>query len=160
MSKTSMPAGAPGRLGFLSPPADPTVESYGWEQVAERLARHGLDERPGTFVFTGNWYHGGQLARVLRDRATVYCYHRGDARGFAYWTRPEPCVGQDGLLVTVGDNIVEPWCFDRWFQELVPVDTFWVERAGGKLLPVRITRCVGQKRPFPFAGPERVAARD
>lgn len=143
-------AGAPGRLGLLSGAADPTADTYGWDQIVARLEQSGWLDDPNTFVFTGNWYRSGHLARALRNRVPVLCYHEADARGFRFWSLPEQWVGRDGLLVTVGEIRGEPDYYQKWFTRLEPIDEFWVERAGGRLARVRITRCVAQVRPFPF----------
>lgn len=150
--------GAPGRIGLLPASADPTAESFGWDQVADRLRSRGwLNDQ--TFVFAGRWYHSGHLARVLGESTPVLCYNEGDARGFASWTEPEPWVGRTGLLITPGENPVEPACYARWFRSLEPLDDFWIERAGGKLTHIRITRCIDQKKPFPFR-PRKPAASE
>src|SRR5262249_30282031 len=77
------------RLGVVSVRPDPALEMSGWTSVARELDARGLVGRPGTFLFTGRWFHSGQLAFAIRNRAPVLCYNAADARGFGYWSRPE-----------------------------------------------------------------------
>ena len=148
--------GGRGTLGLLATASDPTLDLFGWDQVAEGLRSRGLVGRPGTFLFTGNWYQSGQLAFAVRHEAPVLCYHARDARGFAYWSRPEAWVGRDGIFVGIDRRSAEPACFDRWFDRIEPLGEFPIVRAGAVVHTVRLFRCSGQRRPFPFApGPGR-----
>lgn len=150
-------AGGPGPLSMIPPEADPTRDLSGWDQIADELRRLGLNDRPGTFVFTGHWHVSGQLSRAIGPELPVLCYHQGDARGFSSWSRPEDWVGQDGILVSVDDRSTEPDCFDRWFERIEPLSRFHLRRHGRPFRPVRLFLCRRQTRPFPFgrsAGPE------
>jgi hypothetical protein len=145
--------GGKGTLGLIAPPRDLTLDFYGWDQVARELERRGLLDHPRTFLFTGSWYYSGQLAFATRGSATpVLCYHGWDARSFAFWSRPDDWVGQDGILVAINDHINEPQCFERWFTRIEPIGTFDVLRAGGPVRNVRLFRCTNQRVAFPFDG--------
>lgn len=142
------------RAGWLAPwpdRLDPTAEALGWDRLAAELDRLGLLDRPGTFLFTGHWYTSGQLARAVGDRAPVLCYHAGDARGFASWSRPEDWVGADGILVADGRRSTEPACFARYFTRIEPLGTLPITRGGRTVRRLRLFRCVRQTQPFPFA---------
>jgi 4-amino-4-deoxy-L-arabinose transferase-like glycosyltransferase len=151
------------RLGFLVARTDPTAELYGWDQVAERIRRLGLIDDPSSFVFTRFWYESAQVAYALGGLRPVLCYNAEDARGFAFWSRPEDWVGRDGVLVLVGS---EPAAvadtFARWFTRVEPVADFWIERGGKPIRRIRLYRCAAQRVAFPFrgAGSERIARRD
>ena len=54
--------GAKHGLGLLDPANDPTVDMFGWDQVANELRNRGLLDHPNTFLFTSKWYHSGHLA--------------------------------------------------------------------------------------------------
>jgi hypothetical protein len=143
--------GRPGGLGLLSASLDPTAGTFGWDQVADELKRRGLLDRPDTFLFTGNWFHSGQVAFATRGSKTpVLCYHAADARSFAFWSRPEEWVGRDGVLVTVDSNAVEPAAFERWFTRIESLGEFPVLRAGVPVRIIRLYRCVRQTLAFPF----------
>ncbi len=114
--------GCPGRLGLLRVARDPTLDTYGWDQVARELKRRGLLERPGSFVFTSAWYHSGQIAFAIRDSSTpVLCYNSWDARNFAFWSHASDWVGSDGILVTFNQHPAEPGCYNRWFGRIEPL---------------------------------------
>jgi 4-amino-4-deoxy-L-arabinose transferase-like glycosyltransferase len=144
---------ARGRLfGVVPADADPSVDLFGWDQVAAELGRRGLVDQPGVFLFAGNWYHAAQLATALGPSRAVWCYHGWDARGFAYWGRPADNLGRDGVLVTVGDSPVEPACFDRYFRRIEFIRNVQIRRAGVPVRTVHLYRCNEQVRHFPFAG--------
>ena len=87
--------GARARLGLLRVSRDPTLDMYGWDQVAAELKQRGLLDRPGTFLFTSTWYHSGHLAFAIRGSTTpVLCYNPWDARSFAFWSRSDDWVGR------------------------------------------------------------------
>jgi 4-amino-4-deoxy-L-arabinose transferase-like glycosyltransferase len=143
--------GGHGRLGLLRVSRDPTLDLYGWDQVAAELKRRGLFSDPGTFVFTSAWYQSGHLAFALRGTAMpVLCYSSWDARGFAFWSRSADWVGHDGILVSLNGHPAEPACYDRWFRRIEPIGSFAVKRAGAPVRQVRLYRCREQVYPFPF----------
>jgi hypothetical protein len=143
--------GGRGRLGLLRVSRDPTVDLYGWDQVADELKRRGLLERPGTFLFTSSWYHSGQLAFAIRGSTTpVLCYNSWDARSFAFWSRSSDWIGDDGILVSLNHHAAEPHCFDRWFRRIEPIGDFAIVRAGAPVRRVRLYRCERQRYAFPF----------
>ena len=129
---------------------DLTADAATWRQAAAELRRRGLVNRPGTFLFTGQWYHSGQLAMALGGEVPVLCYNAGDARGFAFWSRPAEWVGRDGILVCLGDRSTEPGFFDRWFERIEPLGEFRAVRGGRPVRKVRLFRCVRQTWPFPY----------
>lgn len=145
-----------GRLPVLAVPHDPTVDMSGWDLVADELRRRGLVDEPGTFLFTGKWYHSGQLAFALDGAADVLCYRAGaGSHGFGQWSEPEDWVGRDGILLVVNHSSTEPEAYDRWFERIDPIGAFDVLRAGGAIRTVRLYRCVRQTKPFPFDDRER-----
>lgn len=149
--------GGKGTLGLLRVSSDPTLDFYGWDQVARELGRRGLLDQPHTFLFASNWYYSGQLAFATRGSATpVLCYHGWDARSFAFWSRPEDWIGHDGILVAINNHTNEPGCYERWFTRIEPIGSFNVRRAGGPVRHVRLFRCVRQVAAFPFDGSRTV----
>ena len=154
-----------GVLDRLPTGADPTLDSHGWDLLAAELRRRGALEDPHTFIFTGKWFHSGQLAFALGGRAPVLCYSARNPLGFADWSHPEEWVGRDGILVVVGPSSTEPAAFDRWFERIEPLADFEIERAGAAVKSVRAYRCRRQIQPFPFAatghgsGPSGVLTR-
>jgi 4-amino-4-deoxy-L-arabinose transferase-like glycosyltransferase len=143
--------GGHGRLGLIRVSRDPTLDLYGWDEVAAALNRRGLLDRAGTFVFTSAWYHSGHLAFALRGaRAPVLCYSSWDARNFAFWSRSTDWVGHDGILVSLNDHPAEPACYNRWFRRIEPIGSFAVTRAGAPVRKIRLYHCAEQLHPFPF----------
>lgn len=158
--------GREGRLlGFVPAKHDPTLETFGWDQVAQAVEARGVASAPKTFLFTRSWFGSGQLAFGLRgmepEPSPVLCYRMGGAHAFADWSRPEDWVGWDGILVVPRSNSVEPQAFERWFTRIEPMAPVAVRRGGEVVRMMEVYRCVGQVRPFPFASekPAALAAR-
>jgi hypothetical protein len=138
------------RVG-LTPKADPTVDMYGWDQVAAELRQRGMLDDPSTFLFTRNWFSSGQLAFATRGSGMpVVCYNHKDARSFAFWSRPEDWVGRDGILVSFHEIWYEPGIYYRYFERVEPAGTFEIARPGGTIRKVRLFRCTRQTVAFPF----------
>ncbi|HKI19841.1 MAG TPA: glycosyltransferase family 39 protein, partial [Isosphaeraceae bacterium] len=85
--------GGHGRFGVVDMRSDPTIDMYGWDQVASRMRTLGLLDDPQTFVFTRYWYQSAQIAYALGVTRPVLCYNADDPRGFAFWSRPGDWVG-------------------------------------------------------------------
>jgi 4-amino-4-deoxy-L-arabinose transferase-like glycosyltransferase len=149
----------PAPRGIMAAAADPTLDLFGWDQVAGGLAERGLLDGPNTFLFTGNWYHSAQLAFATVGHIPVLCYSGHDARGFALWSRPDERVGQDGILVAIDHRSTEPACFDRWFEGIEPIGEFPILRGGVPVHYVRLFRCVRERKAFPFDGSDPARPR-
>jgi 4-amino-4-deoxy-L-arabinose transferase-like glycosyltransferase len=139
-----------GGWGLVDTRTDPTLDLFGWEQVADRVKRLGLLDDPRTFVFTTYWYQSAHLAHALGVGPAVACYNADDPRGFAFWSRPEDWIGRDGILVVVGEIESWPRYFGRWFASVEPVSDFWVERNGKPVRRIQLFRCIQQRTAFPF----------
>ncbi|SIN79750.1 Dolichyl-phosphate-mannose-protein mannosyltransferase [Singulisphaera sp. GP187] len=146
--------GGEGTLGLIKVSRDPTLDLYGWDEVSRELERRGLLDRPNTFLFTSNWYYSGHVAFATRNHATpVACYSAGDARSFAFWSKPSDWMGQDGILISMNGRSVEPHCFDRFFSRIELLGEFEVKRSGTPIRKIRLFHCVRQIVPFPFDQP-------
>jgi hypothetical protein len=137
--------------GLVDARTDPTLDLYGWDQVATRIKQLGLVNDPNTFVFTRYWYQSAQLAYAMGPDHPVLCYNADDPRGFAFWSRPEEWIGRDGILVVVGEPDAQPRFFGRWFTTVVPITDFWVERNGKPVRRIELHRCIRQRVAYPFA---------
>ncbi|WZO95896.1 glycosyltransferase family 39 protein [Isosphaeraceae bacterium EP7] len=141
-------------MGLVASSADPTLDMIGWDRVADELSRRGLLDDPETFLIASSWYRGGQLAYALRGRSNkpVLCYNQApNSRGFGYWSRPEDYVGRDGIFMAINRRSTEPGYLDRWFRRIEPIGSFQISRRGSPVRTVDLYRCVGQKKPFPYA---------
>jgi 4-amino-4-deoxy-L-arabinose transferase-like glycosyltransferase len=151
--------GSDSRIEVLDARSDPTLDLYGWDQVAAGIQRLRLLDEQGTFIFTRYWYQSAQIAYAFRGSRPVLCYNSDDSRGFGFWSLPDDWVGHDGVLLLVGDEpdgVVR--YFARWFDHIHPASEFWVERCGKPVRRVRLYHCVQQRIAFPFRReePERL----
>lgn len=137
---------------LLDDRTDPTLDFYGWDQVAARIRQLGLVDDPRSFVFTRYWYQSAQIAYGLGGDRPVLCYNADDPRGFAFWSRPDDWLGRDGVLVLVGnDPAVIARYFRRYFTRVEPASEFWVERNGKPVRRIRLFKCSQQRVVYPFA---------
>jgi len=148
--------GADGRWGLVDTRTDPTLDLYGWDQVADRIDQLGLIDDPRTFVFTHYWYQSAQLAYALDKKCPVLCYNADDPRGFAFWSQPQDWVGRDGILVVVGEPEAQARHYGRGFAQIERVSDFWVERNGKPVRRIALYRCTQQRVAYPF-GLDRTA---
>jgi len=153
--------GVRGGWGLVDTRTDPTLDLYGWDQIADRIIELGLLDDADTFVFTRYWYQSAQLAYALGMQHPVLCYNADDPRGFAFWSRPEDWIGRNGVLVVVGEPDAQPRYFGRWFSRVEAVTSFWVERNGKPVRRIELYRCIRQRAAYPFAldRGERLARR-
>lgn len=139
------------RFGLIKFPfRDPCTEISGWESVGHELASRGLVDRPKTFLFTNHWYESGELAFAVRNRIPVNCYSSFDARGFAFWSRPDDWLGWDGILIDSEqqENLSDQ--YKSYFREVTPLPSIEMTRGGRPFQPVRMYLCTDQVRRFPF----------
>jgi Dolichyl-phosphate-mannose-protein mannosyltransferase len=139
--------------GRLRASGDASSDMYGWDQVAQEMERRRLIGQPGTFLFTGKWYHSGQLAFATKGKSPVLCYNPNVPHHFAYWSSEQEWVGHDGILVAVNHSSTEPEIYERWFERIEPAGEFRVKRGGATIREVRFFRCIRQTKPFPFNHP-------
>jgi hypothetical protein len=141
------------RFGLIPfPGKDPTADISGWESVTRELEKRGILDEPNSFLFTNRWYDSGQLAFTTAGRIPVACYNSIDARGFAFWSRPEDWVGKTGYMIVAEepDEVQVRKEFESFFTRIEKVGEFRMDRGGHPFRPVTIYRCVNQKHPYPF----------
>jgi 4-amino-4-deoxy-L-arabinose transferase-like glycosyltransferase len=139
------------RFGILKLHPDPAAEISGWESVAKELNFRGLVGKPNSFFITCNWYQSGQLAFAIRNRSPVLCYNAGDARGFAYWSRPEEWLGKNATLVCIDNPSGHAANISPYFHRIEPAGSFPMSRNGRPFQTVYLFNCVDQRTPFPFS---------
>jgi 4-amino-4-deoxy-L-arabinose transferase-like glycosyltransferase len=147
---------AQARFGVIDIPGkDPVVDISGWESVADELTARGFVGQPHTFIFTTKWFESGQLAFDIRERSPVLCYNPGDARGFAFWSKPEQWVGWDAYLVSTEGEEWEAKMFAPYFSRVEKVAEFPMTRGGKPFRNVKVWHCTRQVWPFQFTYPTR-----
>ena len=149
------------RWGLFDARTDPTVDLYGWDEVARRLEEAGAFDDPEAFLFTRYWYQSAQIAHASGMKLPVLCYNIDDPRGFAFWSKPGQWVGHDGILVMINDEFMPVSFYARWFEDVKPLADFNIERGGRPFRRVRAYRLTHQMAAFPFDfSPAREAARE
>ena len=153
-------------FGLAHPPGkDPTDDVAGWKSVAAELEARGLLADPSRFLITSRWYDSGQLAFAVRNRLPVVCYNSLDARGFAFWSKPDDWVGKSGYFVLVNnfDDVrghSDPAAPEEaeqvtkelreFFASVTLAAEFPMTRGGRPWREVRVFRCDTQLTPYPF----------
>jgi hypothetical protein len=143
--------GLQARLGLIPLQRDPTLEMRDWTPVVEKLKERGLLERPDTFLFTRSWFESGHLAFATHNRVPVACFDV-DARGFAFWSKPDDWLGRDGILLSHGNNTNEPQNYENYFRKITLIEEFPFTRHGQPVgaSTIRVFHCREQIMPFPF----------
>ncbi|HEY0983644.1 ArnT family glycosyltransferase [Schlesneria sp.] len=139
------------RFGLVQFPfRDPCIEISGWESVGEELRTRGIVDRPDTFLFTDRWYESGELAFAVRNRIPVTCYKKGDARGFAFWSRPEDWLHKDGILIDSDrrPDLIEE--YRPYFREVEALPSIEMKRGGRLFRVLNAYLCRDQIRPYPY----------
>ena len=77
--------------------ADPTIETFGWDQLPGELARLGMAEAGG-FVIADSWQNAGRIDVALGGRAPVLAGTL-DPRHYAFVTSQAGLIGRDGVAV-------------------------------------------------------------
>ncbi len=152
---------AQSRFGIFTvpPPAkDPAADMSGWESVGDEIRARGWLGEENVFFFTNRWYDSGQLAFYIREARPTACYNSLDARGFAFWSRPEDYVGKTGYFVVADEPPEEAVRreYGSYFERIDAVAEFPMTRMGKPFRTVRVYRGVNQRRPYPFAYTPRV----
>jgi 4-amino-4-deoxy-L-arabinose transferase-like glycosyltransferase len=142
--------GGDNRWGLVDTSTDPTLDLYGWDQVADRITQLGLIDDPRTFVFARYWYQSAQLAYALDKKCPVLCYNAIDPRGFGFWSQPRDWVGRDGILVVVGGPDGQVRHYGHGFARIEQAADFWVERNGKPVRRIALYRCTQQRVAYPF----------
>lgn len=146
------------RLGLLTfGQDDPLKEASGWESVGEELKARGMVGKPKTFFIGNRWHKSGQLAFAIRNESPVVCFEPTDARGFAFWSKPEDWLGWDAYLVSLDGHDDELDHFKGYFKSFTPepVAEFSMMRGWNPYRPVKVWHLRDMQIPFPFANGDR-----
>jgi 4-amino-4-deoxy-L-arabinose transferase-like glycosyltransferase len=101
-------------------------------------------------LFTDEWSASGHLAFESGGVVPALCFRADDARGFAFWSRPEDWLGHDGLLVDVKNNPQLLEHYAPYFRSIELLTSFPMTRGGQPMLTVRVYLCTGLIEPYPF----------
>jgi hypothetical protein len=145
-------------LGLIPLACDPTLDFYGWDELAHALEARGLLDPPGSFLFADRWYHAAHLAFATDRRIPVLCYNRRHAQNFAYWSDPRDAVGRAGIFVGINDSAAVVLDLSRWFRSFEPLGTIPIVRNGVRIREVHLYRGIDQMAPFPFGNARKTAA--
>lgn len=141
--------------GFLPLQTDASIQL-----VDVRQLRQGFLDSPALstelekadFVFTNRFFSSGYVAMALDPliHKPITCFDV-DPRGFAYWSRPEQWVGQQGLYIT--SNLYEPLLaastpYSDYFASVTKVGSLPIRRGGATLQVFDIYRCENLRRPY------------
>ena len=139
--------GRDGRGGLIDASRDPTLDLYGWDQVADQIQKLRIGRQAGNVPLHPILVSERPARTCLGGKHPVLCYNADDPRGFAFWSKPDDWVGHDGILVVVGEHEAMARYYRRWFSRVETVSDFWVER--------RASPCGGSASTAAFASASR-----
>jgi 4-amino-4-deoxy-L-arabinose transferase-like glycosyltransferase len=77
---------------------DPTLETFGWDQLPARLAAAGLAEPRDRFIIADSWQNTGRIDVALEGRRTVLP-GTTDPRHFAFIVDQQKLLGRDAIII-------------------------------------------------------------
>lgn len=92
---------ATGWLGRIIPNLsrnDPTLETFGWDQLALRLDQAGLSQPTGRFIISDSWLTAGRIDVALGGSRTVLP-GTNDPRHFAFIVNQHILLGRDAIIL-------------------------------------------------------------
>ena len=139
-----------GRGGLIDAVRDPTLDLYGWDQVAREIHSRGLVENPGTFLFTRYWYQApldppwmGSILSSAITPTTLAVLRSG-----ASPTTGSVMTGSSWS--SARHEAMARYYQSHWFSRVEPVSDFWVEHHGKPVRRIGIYRCIRQRVAYPF----------
>jgi 4-amino-4-deoxy-L-arabinose transferase-like glycosyltransferase len=90
-----------GWLGRISPAVsrnDPTLETFGWDQLPQRLAEAGLSRPADRFVISDSWLTAGRIDVALGGARAVLP-GSNDPRHFAFLVEQRALLGHDAVII-------------------------------------------------------------
>jgi 4-amino-4-deoxy-L-arabinose transferase-like glycosyltransferase len=92
---------ATGWLGRIIPNLsrnDPTLETFGWDQLSGRLEQAGLSQPNDRFIVADSWQNAGRIDVALGQTRTVMP-GTGDPRHFAFVVNQQALLGRDAIII-------------------------------------------------------------
>jgi hypothetical protein len=142
--------------GFVAPQDDPSTQLFDIQQL-----RQGFAESPvlssalqkSDFIFTNRYYLGGQISMALNPLAnTPITTFDKDIRGFAFWSRPEPWLGKDGLYITSEDFARRKKLMDKYksyFKSIKKIGSVPIRRGGAVIDVIQVYQAKTLLKPYP-----------
>ncbi|AFZ26548.1 PMT family glycosyltransferase, 4-amino-4-deoxy-L-arabinose transferase [Cylindrospermum stagnale PCC 7417] len=149
--------------GFLAPKDDPSTELIDIQQL-----RRGFAESPvisaalkkSSFIFTNRYYIGGPIAMSLQPitQIPITCFDIGnnqgvkDQRGFAFWSKADQWLGEDGLYITTAPfNLRKDLManYRTYFNSLSEIETIPIRRGGVVINNIYVYQAKTLLKPYP-----------
>lgn len=140
--------------GFLSPQADASVQLLDVQQLRQGFAHSPtLKTALATtgFLFTDNIYLAGQVGMAIAPLTqTPVTVLEEDLRGFAFWSKPDQWVGQDGLFIAVNwQQLPNPSRYQPYFETVELLADIPIKRGGAIVQMVHVYHCHKLLKPYP-----------
>ncbi len=130
---------------------DQTLELLDYTPLEQALTERGFLDSSNVFVFTNRWFLSGKVDYALRGKARVYCFNAGDPRGFAFFSRMEDILRQDGILVSTTKFLTEPEHeYGPYFETITYLGDVPVPRGNNAGVLLKLYFCKNLKAVFPM----------
>ncbi len=140
--------------GFLTPKADASVQLMDIQQL-----RQGVIHSPevqnaladSSFLFTDNIFLAGQVGMAISPvTPKPVTTLDTDMRGFAYWSRPNEWVGQNGLLIaSEWQTPVDVGRYSPYFEQIQKVGEIPIRRGGAIVQTIHVYHAQNLLKPYP-----------
>ncbi len=111
---------------------DPTIDGCDYDAIRDLFEEKGWMQDENIFVASPKWWIAGKTDWALRGKKEVVVLHY-DPRNYAFLVDPKNSLGKDAVIIgditheAIVNNEMKPF-----FDQIVPLDPIWVERAGKK----------------------------
>jgi 4-amino-4-deoxy-L-arabinose transferase-like glycosyltransferase len=78
--------------------SDPTLETFGWDQLKDRLPATGIADLPGRFIIADSWQNAGR-ADIALGGAQIVMPGTGDPRHYAFIVDQQSLLGRDAVIL-------------------------------------------------------------
>lgn len=149
--------------GFLAPKNDPSTELIDIQQLRRGFAKSPVISealKNSSFIFTNRYYIGGPIAMSLQPIAQIpiTCFDIGnnqgvkDQRGFAFWSKADQWLGEDGLYITTAPfNLRKDLManYRTYFSSLSEIETIPIRRGGVVINTIYVYQAKTLLKPYP-----------
>ncbi len=130
---------------------DPTLNGFGWDELAAHLQATGYLDETNLFLFTHKWFLSGELDFALQGKREVTVLNRFHPQGFAFWSQMDSLLGRNALFIT-SEFFRKDAAKDYapYFEAITRLPDFSVLRNGKAGKTFHIWYCKNMKKKYPW----------
>jgi len=139
---------------------DPTLDGFGWSELAGKLKNDPGYLSAEHFYFTSRWFSAGELAYALTDEPDITVLNSKAPHGFAFWTDQKAFSGQTGIFISDGHKAKPLSDYKDYFDTILLSDSLDIFRNGKKVKQFKIWQCTNFNSRFPYPYGAGISSKD